>query len=402
MKSIAALVLIALAAAACQNDSNGAAPPEIVIASAFPTSAFGVRLWQQAVEFAVRQQSTIDGYSVVYRPFDDSLGSEQDQLVARRNVRLMIADSSVLGVVGPGSSFETVHELPLANPVPLAMISPSATNVCLTQPPFRCGPTPADLRPSGLTTFFRISPRDPLAGQAMADYAVAHLGVTKVAAFNELGVEGVSYLLELSNELHKQGAELVYQQDLPEGTVKFSDFLSIAKNLGADAVFAFAPGDDNSCVAAQQMSALMPKAIFFGTDGNTSDPACIKQMGTSPPGAWAAVPDVDRIVATDPAVENRAKAFLKAFPQKTLYAYTLAAYDATRILIEAIDLAIRDSHGFPTRSKVVEELATKTFVEATGTYRFDANGDAVAPLMSIYKVQGSHWVFADVYTFGAA
>ena len=405
MRSLAALVLIAFATATCQNESNSAATPEIVIASAFPTSALGVHLWEQAVEFAVRQQSIIDGYRLVYRPFDDSMGSEQDQLVARRNVRLMIGDSSVLGVVGPASSFETVFELPLANPVPLAMISPSATNVCLTEPPFRCGPTLADLRPSRATTFFRIAPRDPLAGAAMADYAVNHLGVSTIAAFNELGNKGAPYIKELSDELHKQGGELVYEQDLPEGTDKFSNFLSVAKNLGADAVYAVAETGDNTCVAAQQMSALMPKAIFLGTDANTSDENCIKQMGTSPPGAWATVPVVDRIIGTDQAVVNRAKAFLKAFPQILAYpsnaAYALASYDATRILIEAIDLAIRDGHAFPTRSKVVEELASNSFVEATGTYKFDTNGDAVAPMMSVYKVQGSHWVFADAYTFAA-
>lgn len=407
MKPPAALVLIALATAACESALSGPAPPEIVIASAFPTSAFGVQLWQQAIGFAVHQQSSIDGYRLVYEPFDDSLGAQQDQLVARRNVRLMIADSSVLGIVGPASSIETEIELPVANKVPLAMVSPSATNVCLTEPPFHCGPTPADLRPGGLTTFFRISPRDPLQGEAMADYAVTHLGVSKVAAFNELGAKGMTYIKELKDELDKHGAELVYEQDLPEGTVKFSDFLNVATNLDANAIYAVTDSGDNQCVAAQQMSALMPTAIFLATDANLADGDCIKQMGHSPPNAWITVPAVDRIAGTDPGATNRAKAFLRAYPQKAVYqpdAYVLAAYDAARILIEAIDIAIRASangHSIPTRPDVVKALASHTFLEATGTYTFDGNGDATTPMMSVYKVQGSRWVFADVYKFAA-
>ena len=405
MKSLAALLLVAFAAAACENGSKGVTQPDIVIASAFPTSAFGgPRLWEQAIAFAVRQQSTIGGYSLAYRPFDDSLGSEENQLVARRNVRLIIADPSVLGVVGPGTSFTSVVELPEANKLSLAMISPTTTNECLTQPHSFCRPTLADVRPSGSATFFRISPRDPLQGQAIADYAVKHLSVRRVAAFNEFGDEGTLYIQELSDELRKQGGGLVYEQDLPDGTDNFSDFLSAAKNLGATAVYAVAR--ENACIAAAQMTAVMPGAIFLGTDGIAPDDTCIKQMGSSPPQTWATVPAVDRIITTDAGVMKRAEAFLKAYPEQTFdpfaSPYRLAAYDCAQILIEAITLAIRANGGhIPTRPQVVAALASNRFVEATGTYMFDGNGDAVMPMMSVYKVQTSGWAFADVYTFGS-
>ena len=408
MRSLGALLLIALATASCQGDS-GVARPDIVIASAFSTTAFGVpaRLGEQAVDFAVRQQSSIDGLALAYQPYDNSMGSEQNQLVARRNVRRMIADSSVLGVVGPDSSLNAFVELPEANMAPLAMVSPTATNECVTQPKPYCGLAVPDLRPSGSITFFRISPRDPLQGRAMADYAVTHLGVTKVAAFNEYGDQGNRYIEELSDELHSKGADLVYKQDLPEGTVKFSDFLKAAKNLGANAVYAVANGDQNACVAAQQMSALMPKAIFLTMDGVTFDTQnCIPQSGTSPPEIWATLAAVAPIVTTDPAVMKRAQAFLSAYPEKAFdqatTEYVLAAYDAARIVIEAIAIAVQANGGhLPKRSEVVTALATHTFVEATGTYTFDSNGDAVAPMMSVYRVQGSRWVFANVYTFAA-
>jgi branched-chain amino acid transport system substrate-binding protein len=406
MKSLAALVLIAFATAACQGGSNGSGQPDVVIASDFPTSAYGgPRLWEQAIDFAVRQQSTIDGYSLAYLRYDDSMGSEQNPLAASSNVRRMIADSRVLGLV-TATSFAAFVELPATNRASLAMISPSVTNECITASHSYCRPTVDELRPGGTTTFFRISPRDPLQGQAIADYAVKHLGVHRVAAFNELGDVGTLYINELSDELRKQGAELVYVQDLPRGTDKFSDFLGAAKNLGATAVYAVADASANACLAAAQMSALMPGAIFLGTDAITSAPTCIQQMGASPPDAWATMPVVDRTISTDAAVKERAEAFLKAYPEKKtldpLTAYRLAAYDCARILIEAIAKAIHANGGhIPTRSQVVTALASNRFVEATGIYAFDRNGDAAAPMMSVYKFQNSGWVFADVYPFGS-
>lgn len=391
--------------AACQGGATANAQPDIVIASAFPTSAFGdPRLFEQAIDFAVRQQGSIDGYTLGYRAFDDSLGSDQNQLVARRNVRHMIADSSVLGVIGPATSLITAVDLPASNAALLAMVSPSATNVCLTQTQFYCRPTPAELRPSGTTTFFRISPRDPLQGEAIAGYAVDRLGVRRVAAFNEVGPEGTLYINALSDELRKRGAELVYQQDFPHGIDKFSDFLSSAKEKGATAIYAVAESD--ACIAAAQMSALMPGAILLGTDGIAVDDNCIKTMGASPPQTWATLTAVDRIVSADSAVTKRAESFLKAFPRPSavsaLSPFRLAAYDCARILIEAIKIAIDANGGhLPTRPQVVAALAANRFVESTGTYSFESSGDAVVPMMSVYKVQDSHWVFADVYSFGS-
>ena len=72
-----------------------------------------------------------------------------------------------------------------------------------------------------------------------------------------------------------------------------------------------------------------------------------------------------------------------------------AAYDYAMILIDAIKSAVAANNGLiPSRQQVLDAVAqTSAHEGATGTYAFDANGDAKVPLMSIYQVKNGQWAF---------
>jgi len=401
IKALTGLLLTVLAAAACQS-GNTSSRPDIVIASDLPTSAFDSALpFEHAIDFAIRRQSAIDGYSLAYWPLDNSLGAQQSQLRGRGNVRRMIADPHVLGMVGPFSSFVAQIEMPEANRADLAMLSPTATSSCLTLAARRCPTSAAALRPTGSNNFFRLPSPDPLQGKAMADYAAGKLGLRRVAAFNEFGAEGTLYVKEFSDEFARQGGMVVYQTDLDDGTTDFSPFLNQAKAHGADAVYAVANVTQNACKAAAQMSVSMPGATYLGTDGISLDDACLRDIGATPPAIWATSPTVDATANPDPAVKALVNAYLKAYPPASagalfpnVTAYTFAAFDCARILIDAIGRAIRhNGGGIPSRAQVVAAIAaTKDFVGVTGTYSFDENGDAVTPMMSMYTIRDGRWL----------
>ena len=395
-KAIAASVLILLAAVSCEQAAAQDQRPEIVIASDFPTSAFRTPLaMEQAIGFAIKHQTSIKSFRLRYWPLDDSLGAEQSQLRGRENARRIVADSSVLGVIGPFSSFVGQVQIPVDNEAHLAMVSPTTTNSCLTVAQRVCLTTAASLRPTQPNNFFRIAPRDPLQGKAMAAFAATKVGLTKVAAFNEFGAEGTLYLKEFADEFHKRGGTVVYQQDpLNDQTVDFSEFLSQAKAHGAEAVYAIADEDHRACRAAVQMSVIMPGAKFLGVDGISLEADCIKEFGDSPAAVWATYPAVDPRTSTDQVVKQQVEAFDQAFPgAANMYPYTFAAYDCARILIEAIRIAIAASEGgVPRRDQVVRALAANNFVGVTGAYSFDQNGDAQHPMMSMYTVKGGAWV----------
>ncbi len=405
MRALAVLLLVGMTAVGCQDPRNATSRADITIASDFPTSAYGLTLpLEQAIGFAVRHQPSIEGYKLAYWPLDNSLGAEQSQLRGRENVRRMIADPSVLGMVGPHTSSVGRVEMPEANSAHLAMVSPTTTNTCLTVPDPICKQTPASLRPSGSNNYFRITPRDPLQGRAMANYAATKLGLRRAAAFNEFGPEGDLYINEFAKEFAIHGGGVVYQQTFDDTPTNFSAFLIQARARGADAIYGVATVGQNACKAAAQMAGIMPDAILLGTDGISLDDQCIRDIGATPPGVWATSPYVDPTTSADLSVKKQVADYRKAYPKPSdVGPYVFAAYDSARILIDAIGRAIKANGGkLPSRSQILAAVAqTKDFVGVTGTYSFDANGDALSPMMSVYRVHDGRWEFVQVSKLGA-
>jgi branched-chain amino acid transport system substrate-binding protein len=400
MKAAASFLLL-IVAGACQSGQNPSSPAEILIATDMPitSNVNSEVMLEQAVDYAIHEQPTIEGYRLGYWSVDDSLGGAMSQLRARENATRIIADRRVLGIVGPLSSFLAKVEMPEANVAQLAMVSPTTTTSCLTVADRPCTPTASALRPTGSNNFFRISPRDPEQGRAVADYAASHLGLRRAAAYNTIGPEGALYVKEFDLEFRKLGGAVVFQGDLPDTTTDFTAFLGRARDTGANAIFAV--DGENACKAGAQMSRLIPGAVLLGTDNFTLDPACIGDLGPTPPQVFASEGAVDPQMSTEPAVKKTVAAYLKVHPfqfRGYLGPYVFAAYDCARILIEAIRRAIRSNSGaFPGRAQVVAALTQPPeFVGLTGKYSFDKNGDALRPMMSIYKVDAGQWKFVQL------
>jgi branched-chain amino acid transport system substrate-binding protein len=330
-------------------------------------------------------------------PLDDSLAGNPNPVRGVGNVERIIAERRVLGMIGPYNSGVAFQQIPFANPSALVMVSPSATESCLTHAALYCDPAPfCTGRANCTVNFFRVSPRDTVQGRAMARYAATTLKVSRVAALNEWGGEGNEYVKEFAAELVRTGGELVHQQDFDQGTENFTGFLNTAKTRGAQAIYVVGYASDSVCLVRAQMNKLLPEAYFLGEDGVMDDgPKCIKDA-VDPVRMLTSYTGFDPSHSTDPSVKTHIDAYRKAYPKASdISDYTFAAYDCARILIDAIARAIQSNHGaIPTRAQVVSAVAnTKEFKGLTGSYSFDANGDALAPLMSMYEVQDNKWVF---------
>src|SRR5713226_1876220 len=165
------LLLAILAACGAGTTGGGAATPTgstiIKIATDLPTSgkdASSGKPAENGAHLAVDQANanhTIPGYTLVFVPKDDVGASGlHDPTVGAANVRALIGDALVAGVVGPFNSSVAKAEMPITNRAPLAQISPANTNPCLTKstPESGCSgssnliPT---LRPTGKVNYFR-------------------------------------------------------------------------------------------------------------------------------------------------------------------------------------------------------------------------------------------------------
>ena len=399
--TLAFVAVYGLLSAACQpgmaTSAPGAASADILIGSDMPTSgaqASATRPLEQAIQLAIDQHPVIGRFKLAYLPLDDALLGAQLPQKGIQNVKRMIADPRVLGMVGPYNSDVAAAEIPVANVAQLAMISPSNSFICLTQALPVCPFRPDALRPSGSNNYFRTAPPDPVEGRAMARYVAANHDVRRAAAFTLNPDLGNPIIDSFAAELDRTGGQLVLREVLPAATTDFTEFLAAARARGAQAIYAADP-ETVACKARAQMKGIFPEGTdFLGVDGVVL-PSCVAEAEENADGMLGTVGDVDPTRSTDAAVKLILGAYRKAYPNTSQFVpYTFAAYDCARVLIDAIARAVDANGGrIPTRAQVVEAVAHSQFKGVTGTYVFDANGDAISPLMSIYRVEKGQWVY---------
>lgn len=341
----------------------------------------------------------------------------------------LIADSTVLGVVGTFDSGIARASIPLANSVNLAMISPANTNPCLTKNAYTPGflrasgqdvsckdaglPSPADLRKDhpDKNNYFRLATTDDLQGPANSLYAYNTLHLTKMAVISNNSVYGKGIADTFSAEFTKLGGQVVLRQDYdPKNTNDFKPFLTNAKNDGAQAVYYGGLAADKGCVIRQQMTGIFPTGEatpFLGGDGIAQDPSCTKDAGQNALGIFGTVASVNPDQA--PTASSTIAAFKQAYPNHSDYgSYTMVAYDCTGVIVTAIDKAIKANGGnMPTREAVRANIAaTSGYAGVTGTIGFDQNGDNSAKIVSLYEDvstdPNADWKYIRAYDFGGA
>jgi branched-chain amino acid transport system substrate-binding protein len=396
---------------------GGGSKGEIDIASSLPVSGADASSGlpaQQGANFAVTRAGTIKGFTLKFVPFDDAVNGVHDAQKGVQNVQAILANSKILGMVGPFNSSVAKAEIPVGNQGPLAMISPSNTNECLTQSLDYCqkesGFTPASLRPTGKNNYFRVAAADTFQGPAMADFAIhagpppAGLGITKVAVWDDKETFGAGVANNFAKEFTAKGGTVVDRKSYdPKAKKDFKDFLASAKTAGAQAIYTGSTTATQGCIARAQMAGLFnPDIYYLGPDG-IGDDQCIKDAGSMA---------TDKLYATqgvadatqNPDAKTIVDAYTKAYPKSSdVGAYTFAAYDCAAILIDAIGRAIDANGGnMPTRQQVVDAVAkTSSYKGLTGVITFDKNGDPTHPTLQLQQVKNKAWVFVAQFSQGA-
>jgi len=358
------------------------------------------------VKYAVQTAGSVEGYTIKVENLDDAVNGVHDPQKGAQNMQTFVADTAVLGVVGPFNSNVARAEIPISNRAKLAQISPANTNQCLTKniyiPTTLGAPkditckdagilAPADLRPTGVNNYFRVATTDDLQGPAMADYAYDTLKVTKLGVASDNEVYGKGIADTFSAEFKNKGGTIVLRQDFnTKSTNDFRGFLQSAKGKGATAIYFGGTDSNKGCIVRAQAKGIFPAdSPYMGGDGLQTG-QCLKDAADNAAGIYAAVaaPNAEQIPASKSIIDG----FKKAFPNKDDFgAYSMPAYDCAKILIEAIRKAIKANNGsMPTRDAVRQQVAnTKDFTGTLGKTTFDENGDTSLKIISIYQAKGS-------------
>ncbi len=400
-RSTAVLATCAVLSTAClggvsvPSPSPTPTPPqtEIVIATDLPVSGDdgidGIPA-QNGARLAVEQAGSVRGIPLVLRTFDDAVKGTHDPLKGAQNVETVAADARILGLVGPLNSNVARAEIPVANKASLAMISPGNADECLTQPlPYCTDPEPRALRPTGTNNYFRVIAPDTLQAVAMADFAATDLKIKRIAIWTDGQPPGRTLADRLAAELQKKGGAVVLRQDLDPTTPDWTPFLRDAKSKDAQAIYA-ATKDPKACRARAQMAGIIDAAYLITSAAVGA--RCFSDAGTAATNVYATIAATQ---GSQDADKGAAETFAARFARKEdLGPYTFPSFDATRVLIDAIERAMRGGSAPPARAEVVAAVAaTKAFGGAVGTYTFDPNGDPVAPMVTILRSTGREWVY---------
>ena len=122
------------------------------------------------VKLAIKQsnaKSDIPGYTLDINVQDDAVNGAHDPQQGATNMHTLVADTTVMGVVGPFNSSVAQAEIPISNAAGLLQCSPANTNTGLTYPP-----DSAQYRPTNPTkiNYIRTAAPDSIQGPAGADY----------------------------------------------------------------------------------------------------------------------------------------------------------------------------------------------------------------------------------------
>jgi branched-chain amino acid transport system substrate-binding protein len=283
-----------------------------------------------------------------------SIDDQGDPAVAGTVAPGVASNKNVLGVVGPAYSGATIASLPYYKSVNMALISPSATRVSLTDP------TSPDF---GGPIFHRVVGKDDLQGPALAKYATAGVKAAKVFVFDDQSAYAVPLRGFVEAGLKKvSGASVVGGDSVPNTTTDFSPTIAKIATSGANVVI-YTGYYSQAAVFIKQLRDSGSKAVFAGGDG------VFNQEFPKLAGAAAEGSKVTGVGGLG-GISAKVEADFKKKMGVSSGVYSVESFDAANILLSGIKA------GKTTRVKMLAYVKAYKGKSISGnTIKFDANGD---------------------------
>ncbi len=258
----------------------------------------------------------------------------------------IVNDDTIFGLIGPGFSGESLATGKTFFEAGLPSISPSATNVTITQ--------------QGWTTWHRVIGNDDAQGEADANYLTTDVGAKKVYVIDD----GQDYSKGLAGTVKEAlGSALVGSDQISVGQTDMSAAATKVNAAGADAVF-YGGYYTEAGLLAKALRQSGFKGTFMSGDGS-EDPNFVKVAG-----ADAANGAVLSAPAGPPPADFGASGL-----------YATQSYDATNIFLAALD------DGASTPQEINDFIGSYTGDGVSGSIAFDENGDITESTIYAYFVK---------------
>ena len=316
----------------------------------------------------VNQAGGINGRRIDVVITDDK-GSPEE---AARLTAKLIDQDKVVAIIGGGTSGNSRAAAPRAQSSHVPLISPSATDPAVT--------LVGDY-------VFRACFVDEFQGEVMASFAFNSLKAQKAAIlfdFNSPYGRGLTTFFE--DGFKRLGGRIVSEQSYTQGDADFKGQLSSIRASEPDVIYIPGYYGDVTVIAkqARQLGLTQP---LLGGDGWDA-PELWQLGGDALNGSYISTHySVDD---PSPVIKSFVEEYMRRYGNLTPDAHAALAYDAARILFDAITRA-----GTTESSKLRDALAqTKDFNGVTGMISMDAHRNAVKPAV-VLKLMDVRFIYQE-------
>ena len=287
----------------------------------------------------------------------------------------LVGNEQIVGIIGTSCSGEAVPASQIMSEAGLTMISGSNTSPILTSVAGEEGEAHHD-------GYFRTAHNDEIQGAAAAQFVFEELGIDKAATINDGDpyTEGMTTAFGQSYE--ELGGTVTEATAVGPDDTDMRPVLTEIDASGAELVFfpIFQPAGD--FVAKQAREIGYEGATLMGADGLLSD-------------TYVSIPATEEMYFSGPLTPETDEytdfvgKYEEAYGEKPIQAFHAHAYDATMIMLGAIeDIAVEDEDGtlHIDRQELRDTVgATEGYEGLTGTLTCDEFGDCANPVIQVYQ-----------------
>ena len=370
LRAGAVLVSLSFVGVACgssddsASDSTAPASTEVTcdapvasVALQFPETGDAANLGAPMLKGA---QLAIDEYNaanadacVTLKTFD----TQGDPAKAPAVAQAVIGDATILGLVGPGFSGESLAALPLYDEAGLATITGSATN--------------ATIQDQGFKVFHRILANDAVQGPAIAKYISETLKPASVGIVDDASDYGKGLADTVKTAA---GKTVVASDSIDPKAADFSAAVSKMKDANPEVIFFGGYYGEAVKLSTQLRDAGVTATLVFG-DGVKDQAGYADAAGPAAEGSLIACP-----------CKDGSADFISAWNAKYSEVpgtYGAEYYDATNVILNIIKAGAAD------RAAVLAAVKAYDAAGITKQIKFEANGEATeASTIYMYKVEG--------------
>lgn len=327
---------------------------------------------QRGVEIAIDDfGNNIKGWPIKVSGQDTGCNAEGGQAAATK----LAADPTVVAAIGSNCSSEAKPGAPILWKAGIATVSPSNTAPYLTDP--NRGPE--------YDGYLRTCHNDKVQGAVAAEFAINQLKIKSAATVHDGSVYAEQLAQVFAATFKKMGGTITSMEAVsPTDTDMRPVLTKIATGKPELIYYPIFIASGGHITRQSKEVAGLEKIKLMGADGIFS-PDFYKAAGDAAIGMYHSSPDFSAFAGGYQAFLEK---HMKKYGEKPLAPFHAHAYDATMLVLNAIDkVAVKGSDGnlYIGRKALRDAMyATKNLKGLTGTITCDQYGDCADPRIAVY------------------